>query len=200
MHSKNIISHPISKLSRRIFLAGILEFGPVLVFIFAFGHFHIYKATIILMVMTIISTVATYTIQKRLPYLALYVALLTGIFGYMTLSLHQPKFIQMRDTLYDLTCAITLITGLMINISFLKLAFHKVMPMTQKAWDRLTYAWIAYFIFGAILNEYVRRTMSLASWFDYKGIFIIGTIVFAIVTLLLVYEKNNGEEDKLTKG
>jgi intracellular septation protein len=179
------------KFFRKFFLAGIFEFGPVLLFIIAFERFHIYKATIILMVTTIISTIVTYSIQKRLPYLALYVALLTGIFGYITLTLHQPKFIQMRDTLYDATCAITLIIGLMINISFLKLAFHKVMPMTQRGWERLTYAWIGYFIIAAIANEYVRRTMTLGQWFDFKSVVIIVTSIFGILALYFLYEKED---------
>lgn len=177
------------KMLKKFFLAGLFEFGPVLLFIISFEHFHIYKATIILMITTVISTVVTYKVQKRLPYIALYVALLTGIFGYMTLALQQPKFIQMRDTLYDLTCAITLIVGLMINVSFLKLAFHKVLPMTMRAWDYLTYAWIGYFITVAVLNEYVRRTMSLSDWFEFKTFLIMFTIVFGFVVLYLSYEK-----------
>lgn len=181
------ISHP----TKQFILAFFLEFGPVIVFILAFEFFHVYKATIILMIMTIISTFATFRIQKRLPYLALYVALLTSIFGYITLALHEPKFIQMRDTLYDATLALTLIIGLLMNISFLKFAFHKVMPMTTRAWNNLTYSWIIYFITIASANEYVRRTMSLGEWFDFKSAIIGVTIVFGCVTLYFLYEKDN---------
>ena len=139
--------------------------------------------------MTIISTVVTFAVQKRLPYLALYVAFLTAIFGYATLSMHQPKFIQMRDTLYDTTCAITLIIGLMINVSFLKVAFEKVVQMTERAWEKLTYAWIGYFIFAAFANEYVRRTMTLSDWFEFKSFIIFLTIIFGISLFYIVYEK-----------
>lgn len=186
-----IFSHISKKLIKHLFLAGVLEFGPVFVFLVAFERFHIYKATIILMIATIISTVATFRIQKRLPYLALYVALLTSIFGYITLTLHQPKFIQIRDTLYDATLAGTLIIGLMINVSFLKLAFHKVLPMTMRAWTHLTYSWISFFIVIAIANEYVRRTMTLATWFDFKSIMVGVTIVFGASTLYFLYEKED---------
>ncbi len=181
------------KLFKRISIASVLEFGPVIIFIVAFGHFHIYKATIILMIATIVSTIVTYSIQKRLPYLALYVALLTGVFGYITLVLHQPRFIQMRDTLYDVTCAITLIIGLMIRVSFLKLAFHKVIPMAARAWNRLTYAWIGYFITIAISNEYVRRVMTLQEWFTFKSAVIVVTIVFGILSLYFLYEKDESD-------
>lgn len=182
---------PQFHLTRKIALAFLLEFGPVIVFLMSFEFFHIYKATIILMIATIISTIATYITQKRLPYLALYVALLTGVFGYITLALHEPKFIQMRDTLYDVTLALTLIVGLMIRVPLFKIAFHKVIPMTNRAWDNLTHAWIFYFITIAIANEYVRRTMSLVNWFDFKSIVIAVTVIYGLITIHYLYEKEN---------
>jgi intracellular septation protein len=174
---------------KKVLAGSALEFGPIVIFLLSFHYLHIYKATMILMLMTIISTIATYKVQKRLPYLALYVALITIGFGYLTLSLHQPRFIQMRDTLYDVTCAVTLIIGLIFDISFLKYAFDSVFPTTTKAWDKITYAWIVFFIANAGLNEYIRRTMSLKFWFDFKSTMVLITIVFGIITLILFYEK-----------
>ncbi len=178
---------------KKILIGGLLEFGPIIIFLLSFEHFHVYKATLILMIMTIFSTLATYIIQKRLPYLALYVALLTLVFGYLTISHHQPRFIQMRDTLYDITCALTLLIGLMINVPFLKLAFDKVLVMTIRAWTRLTYGWIFFFVMAAILNEHVRRTMSLQVWFDFKAIMAIATCIFGIILLYGIYEKSDEE-------
>jgi len=142
-----------------------------------------------LMIATIISTFATYIIQKRLPYIALYVAFLTIIFGYITITHQKPGFIQIRDTLYDASLALTLLIGLMINVPFLKHAFNKVLPMTTRAWNRLTYSWIAFFVVNGIANEFVRRTMDLHQWFQFKGIVIVITIVFGCVTLYFEYEK-----------
>lgn len=174
---------------RHIILAGLLEFGPVLLFLVSFEHFHVYKATVILMIATIFSTVATYRIQKRLPYLALYVALLTSIFGYITLTLHAPRFIQIRDTLYDVTCALTLLIGLIIRTSFLKVAFHSIVPMTNRSWNMLTYLWIVFFIIVAVSNEYVRTNFTLERWFEFKSFMVLVTIVFGLVSLYFSYER-----------
>lgn len=174
---------------KKLFYDGLLEFGPIIIFLLSFKYLHVYKATMILMVVTIISTVITYRKHKRLPYLALYVALLTSIFGYMTLSLHQPRFIQMRDTLYDVTCALTLIIGLVTNISFLSIAFNSVLSMTRRAWDKFTYAWILFFITNAFLNEFVRRSFTLKQWFEFKSMMVVVTIVFGLTLIALFYEK-----------
>ncbi len=160
---------------KRLISGTILEFGPILLFLGSFQHFHIYKATMFLMIGTIISTILTYRIQKRLPYL--------------TLAHHEPKFIQMRDSLYDLTCAVTLLVGMMINIQFLKVAFHEVIPMTNKAWQRLTYFWVGYLLSAVVLNEFVRRTYSLHEWFDFKSGMLVATTVFGFLALYLCYQR-----------
>lgn len=142
----------------------------------------------LLMVATIISTIITYRFQKRIPYLALYVAFITIVFGFLTLHFHKVKFIQMRDTLYDATCALTLLLGLRFNIRFLELAFERVIPMTQAAWEKLTYMWVAYFLAIALSNEVVRRFFTLEHWFVFKGCILILTSCFGFFSLYMSYE------------
>lgn len=171
----------------------LLEFGPVLLFLFSFEYMSIYESTVLLMIATIVSTVTTYTVQKRIPYLALYVATITTIFGFLTLHFHAIKFIQMRDTLYDLTCAITLTLGLTFNVRFLALAFNDVLPMTNKAWDKLTNLWVTYFILIAMSNEIIRRFFSLDDWLTFKGCVVLLTGIFGCTALYLSYEESKKE-------
>lgn len=183
MLSKKTIKH--------IIFSSFLEFGPVIIFLGSFPYLKIYESTLLLMIATIISTVATYQLQKRIPYLALYVAAITLIFGYMTLHFHEVKFIQMRDTLYDATCAITLIIGILINVPFLKLAFEEVIPMTNRAWNKLTHLWIGYFSLIAICNELVRRLFSLHDWFEFKGWIVVLTSIFGLLAIYISYEQKD---------
>ena len=181
------------RLFKQVCISGLLEFGPVLIFIVSAKHLRIYESTVLLMIATIISTFVTYHHQKRIPYLALYVAAITLVFGYMTLHFHQVKFIQMRDTLYDATCAITLIIGLMVNIPFLQLVFGKVVPMTERAWNKLTYLWIGYFILIAVGNEVFRRLFTLHDWFEFKSWVLVTTSLFGFTALFLSYEAKKNE-------
>jgi intracellular septation protein len=182
--------HPIfsKKLFSHIISSSLLEFGPVLVFIGSFKFLRIYESTMLLMVATIISTIVTYRVQKRIPYLALYVAFMTILFGFMTIHSHKVKFIQMRDSLYDLTCALTLLIGLRFNVTFLELAFDKVLPMTQEAWKKLTYMWAGYFLVVALSNEVIRRMFTLETWFIFKGSIVILTSVLGFLSLYITYE------------
>lgn len=185
---------------RHVIFSAFLEFGPVLFFLASFERVSIYESTLILMLTTIISTVVTYRLQKRIPYLALYVACITTLFGYMTLHFHEVRFIQMRDTLYDVTCALTLIIGMVLNKSFLKMAFHSIIPMTGRAWDTLTHLWLGYFLFTAIANEMVRRLLPLPDWFLFKGVVVLSTAIFGLSALYYSYEEytqKKGNENSL---
>lgn len=176
------------KMLRHVLFSAFLEFGPVLVFLISFRHMGVYASTVVLMLATMVSTIVTYRLQKRIPYLALYVASITMVFGYLTLHAHAIKFIQMRDTLYDMTCALTLIVGVIINVQFLALVFDPVVPMSTKAWGRLTYLWIGYFIITAVSNETVRRLFSVEAWFLYKGCVVVITALFGLLGLYISYE------------
>ena len=179
---------------RNLIVSGFLEFGPVIVFLAAYDLFHIYKATLLLVIATIIATVISHHLQHRLPYVGLYIAFLTTVFGYLTLWQHSPHFIQVRDTVYDAINASILLFGLFFNSLLFKHAFHDVIPMTDRAWRRLTYAWIFFFFLAASLNEYVRHTYSLDVWVIFKTSMALVTTVFGIIFFFACYEKQ--EEKK----
>ncbi len=176
------------RILRHIIFSAFLEFGPVLAFLASTEYLNIYQSTVLLMVTTIISTFVTYRVQKRIPFLALYIALITTVFGYLTIYSHDVKFIQMRDTLYDMTCALTLVVGMIFQKPFLKYAFEEVFPLTNRAWNRLTHLWIGYFLIIAIANEVVRNFMDFSDWLVFKGVVIAITSVFGLFALYVSFE------------
>ncbi|MBP6888527.1 MAG: septation protein IspZ [Candidatus Pacebacteria bacterium] len=182
---------------RHIIFSAFLEFGPVLLFLVSTEYLSIYESTALLMVSTIISTFITYRVQKRVPFLALYIALITTIFGYLTINSHELKFIQMRDTLYDMTCALTLVTGMIFRKQFLKFAFQEVFPLTNRAWDRLTHLWISYFLVTALANEIVRNFFDFYDWLFFKGVVIALTSVFGLFALFVSFELKDEPHPKL---
>lgn len=176
------------RILRHIIFSAFLEFGPVLAFLASTEYLNIYQSTVLLMIATIISTFVTYRVQKRIPFLALYIALITTVFGYLTIYSHDVKFIQMRDTLYDMTCALTLVVGMIFQKPFLKYAFEEVFPLTNRSWNRLTHLWIGYFLITAIANEIVRNFMDFSDWLVFKGAVIAITSVFGLFALYVSFE------------
>lgn len=183
-------------LIKKVLLAVLLDFGPIILFIVAYEIFHVYRAVFVLMIATIVSTFVTFKTQKRLPYIALYIALITLIFGYITIVYKNPNLIQIRDSLYDFTLALTLIFGLSFKKFLLRFSFESVLLMSDNAWRKLTNAWIVYFLSVGSANEYIRRTQTFEFWIDYKSFIIFFTIAFGVVTLLAFYEETEKHDIK----
>jgi intracellular septation protein len=190
-------SHLFSRQNlRHIVVSSFLEFGPVLLFLATAHMMSVYASTVLLMVGTIVSTFVTFKVQKRIPFLALYIALITTLFGFLTIHFHDVMFIQMRDTLYDMTCALTLVVGMIFQKPFLKHAFHSLFPLTNRAWNRLTHLWIAYFLTTALLNEIVRTFFSFPDWLLFKGLVILMTSVFGLFALYVSFELKDDDVAK----
>ncbi len=188
-----------ARVFRHIIFSAFLEFAPVLLFLASTEYVTIYESTALLMVSTIISTFITYRVQSRVPFLALYIALITTVFGYLTINSHELKFIQMRDTLYDITCALTLVVGMIFRKQFLKFAFQDVFPLTNRAWDRLTHLWVGYFLVSAFANEVVRNFFDFYDWLFFKGIVIAITSLFGLFALFVSFELKDDKHDRPTK-
>ena len=174
------------KFFRNIFI----EFGPIALFAIFFHILGPFNATRLLMLTAVISTVVVYKLEKRIPYITLYVTFLTILFGYMTLHRQNISFLQIRDSVYDFTLSGTLFVGLLFNSLLLKIALSSYVKLTDKAWKFFTYLWMVFFFINGIINEYVRHNFHVSAWLNYKVIMIIVTIIFTFVALHLTLEKN----------
>lgn len=87
-----------------------------------------------------------------------------------------------------MTCALTLVVGMIFQKPFLKYAFEEVFPLTNRAWNRLTHLWIGYFLTIAIANEIVRNFMDFSDWLVFKGVVIAITSVFGLFALYVSFE------------
>jgi intracellular septation protein len=67
---------------------------------------------------------------------------------------------------------------------FLKDLLGSTLEMPEAAWRTLTLRWTVFFLVMAGLNEYVWRTMSEATWVNFK--------VFGLMGLTMVFALANG--------
>ncbi len=174
------ILEDVAKTFRQVFIPLLIDFLPLLGFIYFAQEGKIYFATSVLMLLTIVTTLITYVREKRLPYITLYVSFITIFFGTASLHHRDIEFIQLRDTLYDLSLFLAFSIGLIFRVSVLKLSLHKVFSLTDRGWDIMTYGWCFFFLASAILNEYMRRFRSFEDWLLYKEILVPVTVFTAM--------------------
>lgn len=166
----------------KIIVKSLLEFLPILSFfiVYELTNKNFFSATFVMMVMTIVYTFYTFHKEKRLPYLALFIALETTIFGSLTLILKDPVYVQIRDTTYDLVLGtLILVTGHLRN-PIIKKFFGHIFDLDINTWVSLSYQWAFFLLTFGITNEIVRRNFEENIWVFYKFCVFATTVTFGL--------------------
>ena len=109
-------------------------------------------------VATLISLLVIYFLEKRIPMVPLVGGILITLFGGLTLYFDNKIFFYMKPTIINLLFAGVLFFGKYFTKKpLLKIFFQAAMDLEDEGWKKLSYRWIYFFIFVAILNEIVWR-------------------------------------------
>ena len=164
----------------------IVDFGPLVVFFVTYklsgGGLHgTLVATGAFMAGVLIAIVAALAVFKRVtPMLLLSTALILS-FGAITLYLRDPRFIQMKPTLYYGVLASILLIGLARRKPLLRWLFGPIFPgLSEDGWLKLSRNWALFFVALAVVNEIMRAVLSFDTWLTTKvwGVPIV-SLVFA---------------------
>jgi intracellular septation protein len=108
------------------------------------------------------------TFRRITPMLWLSTVLILS-FGAITLYLRDPKFIQMKPTIYYVLLAAMLLIGLLRRKPLLRWLFGPVFPgLTEEGWLKLSRNWAIFFVALAIANEVLRATVDFDTWLTLK--------------------------------
>jgi intracellular septation protein len=158
-----------------------LDFAPLVAFFAAYKLGGVYWATSIIIALTIISLIIGFAMTGRVAKFPLFSGILITVMGGLTLYLHNDMFVKMKPTAANLIFAGILGGGLLTKRIFLKDLLGSAIEMPQAAWRTLTWRWVVFFLALAGTNEYVWRTMTEATWVNFKVFGLMGlTMVFAV--------------------
>lgn len=157
----------------------VLDLGPLVVFFVGNSQFGIFYATGMFMAAVIVSLIITYAIARRISPMPIVTGVVVLIFGGLTLWLNDELFIKLKPTIVNSIFAAILSAGLMTNRLYLKLLFDNAFHLPEGAWRTLTYRWIGFFIFLALLNEVIWRNFSTDFWVGFK--------LWGVVPISMIY-------------
>ena len=166
------------------------DFGPLFIFfIIYFNNENDLKLAIPpFIIATLISLMVIYFLEKRIPMVPLISGILITFFGGLTLYFDNKIFFYMKPTIINLLFAAFLFFGKYFTKKpILKVFFKNSLNLKDEGWNKLSYRWILFFIFVAIINEIVWRTQSEAFWVNFKvwGLLII-TFLFTVIQIPLI--------------
>ena len=149
----------------------IADFGPILIFftIYLGNNNNLRLAIPPFIIATFIAIAIVYFLEKKIAMVPLTSGILIGLFGGLTLYFDNKIFFYMKPTIINLLFAAALFFGKYFTEKpLLKILFQNALNLEHEGWKKLTYRWIYFFIFVAILNEMVWRTQSEAFWVHFK--------------------------------
>lgn len=188
----------------------VLELGPLVLFFFAnsrgeqfvewfpvLGRFgdNIFVATAVFMVAMVVSITVSLALTRSIPIMPLVTLVVVLVFGGLTLYLKDETFIKMKPTIVNVLFGTVLLGGLAFGKSLLAYVFDSAFKITDEGWKVLTLRWALFFLFLAVLNEFIWRLYSTDFWVAFKvwGVMPI-TMLFAMLQMPLIMKY--GIEDK----
>jgi intracellular septation protein len=157
----------------------LVEVGPLVIFFVVNSRAGIFWGTGTFMVATVISLIASRILLGRIPVMPLVTGVCVLVFGGLTLWLQDDHFIKIKPTIVNALFATVLFAGLWSGQSFLKIVFGDVFRLTEEGWRKLTLRWACFFVFLALLNEIVWRSVTTDTWVSFK--------VFGIMPLTMAF-------------
>ncbi len=178
-----------------------LDLGPLAVFFTGNAYFGIMPATGMFMVATILSLGVSYSIEKKLSPMPIVTGIVVMVFGGLTLWLNNDLFIKLKPTIVNSIFAALLIGGLLSGRLFLKFLLDSAFQMPDDAWRKFTYRWIWFFVFLALLNEFIWRNYSTDFWVGFKlwGVFPISLLFALAQTPFLMKHQIKTSNDETPK-
>jgi intracellular septation protein len=144
----------------RSFIKFAADLGPLLIFftIYFKNENNLKLAIPPFVVATLISLIVIYFLEKRIPMVPLIGGVIITLFGGLTLYFDNKIFFYMKPTIVNLVFALILYFGKYFTKKpLLKIFFQSTMDLKDEGWKILNNRWIYFFIFVAILNEFVWR-------------------------------------------
>ncbi|MAM40183.1 MAG: intracellular septation protein A [Erythrobacter sp.] len=193
----------------------VVDYGPLLVFLgvykfsqppadSTFGEIAaVIYGTIAFMVAAVVALAfSKWKFGKVSPMLILSTTLIVG-FGALTIWLRDERFIQFKPTAIYLLFGGVLIVGWLRGRAWLQVLLEAAFEgVTQKGWLKLSRNWGFFFLFLAVLNEIMVRSMSFESWLWAKiWVFLPLTFLFTFsqIPMLLKHGLSLDDTDEVLK-
>jgi intracellular septation protein len=172
-----------------------VDFGPLAVFMAAFWLRGMLPATAALMAATAVALAVSYYFTRKLALMPLVTAVIVGVFGGLTLWLHDDTFIKMKPTIIYALFAVVIAGGLALGKPTVKVVLGEAFQLDALGWKRLSLRFCLFFLAMAATNEVVRRIASDNIWVLWKVPGSIGATFVFMLTQLPLIQRHKVEEE-----
>ncbi len=158
-------------------LKQVLELGPPLVFFLIYlmirdetylvagvEYTGFIVATLVFVPILLVAMGILWALTGRLSRMQIFTAFMVVFFGGLTAWFNDERFFKMKTTIVYGFLAAILAVGLAQGRSYLAYVMSEMIPLKPEGWMLLTRRLTAFFVFLAVLNEVIWRTLSTDTW------------------------------------
>ena len=161
----------------------LFDLFPVILFFVAFKLYGIYVATAVAIVASIVQVSYVYIKNKRVEKMHLITLAMIVILGGATLILQDETFIKWKPTVVNWGFALVFLGSHFIGQKpIIRRMMDQAISLPDNAWIKLSYMWVAFFIFSGIANIYVAYQYDTDTWVNFKLFGLMGlTLAFILI-------------------
>ena len=187
-------------MDREFLMQLLLDYIPIIAFIFAYFYADIFFATGVLMALMPFVLVIQWLVTKKLNRIYAASTTLVLVLGGFTLAFRNPTFLYWKPTVLNWAIAAVFLGSQWVGTK--TIAQRMLGSSTQlevSQWRRLNQMWVGFFIFVGAVNLYVAYTFSEAFWVKFKLFGMLGiTLAFVIIqTIWLTMTAQKNEAGKM---
>lgn len=146
-----------------------VDLGPLVVFFAVYAWQDIFAATAAFMVATAVAMGFAWSQVRHIPAMSWFSAALVGVFGGLTLWLHDETFIKVKPTIVFLVFSAILFFGAARKRNYLKILLGSAFTgLSDRGWHVLGLRWAWFFLLLAGLNEIFWRLFPTDIWVHFK--------------------------------
>ncbi len=139
------------------------EIGPLVTMFVVNFAYGVEAGVWSLVATTVVALVASLVVLKRPPIMPFIAGAVTVTFGALTLLTGDPKWVQIKVTIFNSLVAVIFFIGLMQRKYFFEFVFGKTFHYQEEGWRLLTRNAAIFFLVTALANEAVRLGFAAAS-------------------------------------
>ncbi|MQY51999.1 septation protein A [Rhodocyclus tenuis] len=173
----------------------LFDLFPVILFFIAFKAAGIYVATSVAIAATVAQIAWVWLRHRRVEPMLWVSLVIVGVFGGMTLALHDESFIKWKPTILYWAFAIALFgSERFLGKNLIRKLLSEQMQLPEAVWQRLNVAWIAFFVFMGCANLGIAYNFSTDDWVNFKlfggmGLMLVFVVVQGLLLAKYIEEK-----------
>ncbi|HWH81265.1 MAG TPA: septation protein A [Burkholderiaceae bacterium] len=154
-------------------------------------------ATIVVIIATAVQIVWLLSTRRKVDMMLWVTFALVVLLGGATIWFHNPTFIKWKPSaLYWAMGLAFWISQTLFHKNLLQTLIGEQLRLAAPVWQRLNFAWIAFFGLLGLLNLYVAYTFSTSTWFTFKAFGVTGLmLLFMLAQGLYIGRHMQAEPD-----